>query len=291
MSVFWDILKISALIVIAYLAYRFIQPYQQNNGLFDNLSTVDNVGNGTLEISETKLWNPVSPMKGAVKISSKSTPHATNASDEYIYIQASEDNNGLIDLSGWSVRSIVSNTRMYFPPGVLLLKMQKGTNKTSPVYLAPGEYAILHSGVSPISNIANAFHTNKCIGYISKLNNKFKPKLKSECNDPSQIIKPTPPNIIAYGKECIEFLQNADSCKSYTTEMPAHLLPACRNIIARKLNYHACLAEALNKEGFDIFNNGGWYLYLGYDAEIWRNNYEALQLLDENGLVVDVFKY
>ncbi len=245
--------------------------------------------NMQLQTSDESIWNNPSPFQGKVMITTKSTPTEREPQQEYIVIEALRTNEEAISLTGWSLRSIVSNTRMYIPPATLLLNMS-GKNETQPVYLAPGEYAIINSGYSPISNIANSFHTNTCIGYVSALND-FAPPIKSACNDPAEILPATPQNITTYGATCVEFFAQAKSCKSYTLEMPAHLLPACRELIARTLNYHACLSAELEKNGYDIFNNGGWYLYLNHTAEIWRNNYEAIQLLDENGLVVDVFKY
>ena len=243
----------------------------------------------TLITTEEELWSTTSPHKGKVLIQTESTPTANNVQEEYIKIKALRTNTEPINLTGWSIHSIVSNTRVYLPPATLILKMTE-VNKQRPVHLAPGEYAILHSGASPIVHIATSFHTNTCIGYLSQYQT-FIPPLESSCNNPRTILPATPQNITSYGSECVEFLQDARSCTSYTTEMPAHLLPICRDLIVKKLTYHNCLKEGLERTGYDIFNNGGWYLYLNHKAEIWRNNYEAIQLLDENGLVVDVLRY
>ena len=143
-----------------------------------------------------------------------------------------------------------------------------GTNNYVKTYLAPGEYAILHTGHSPIENKATSFHTNKCIGYISEFND-FVPRLTSNCTKPSDILQPTPENIRTYGYRCVEFFNSeARECTTYTNKMPAKLLPQCKELIADKLTYHSCLHDSLEEIGFDTFNNGGWYLYLGFDAEL-----------------------
>ena len=158
-------------------------------------------------------------------------------------------------------------------------------------FLAPGEYAILHTGYSPIANKATSFHTNRCVGYISEFTD-FNPRLRSKCLPPNEILTATPENIKSYGYRCVEFFnQEAWECTTYTNKMPARLLPQCKELVADKLTYHSCLKDSLEKIGFNTFNNGGWYLYLGLDAELWRNNYEAIQLLDAEGKVVDVFRY
>ena len=282
-----DFVKIFGLIIVLYIAYTFIQSHTNGTAAF-NFNNIFHT-HGSLVVTDKELWGTPSPYKGMVSIDPNSTPTATQTKNEYIKIIASPANTKPINLTGWSVRSLVSQTRMYFPPGTLLLKMT-GRNTQQPVYLAPGEYAILHSGTSPIISIASSFHTNVCIGYLSQYHT-FTPPLTSTCNNPKNILPATPQNITTYGAQCIEFLHNAQNCTSYTTQMPTHLLPACRDVIARKLTYHACLTDALQHNGYDAFNNGGWYLYLNHNAEIWRNTYEAIQLLDENGLVVDVLRY
>jgi len=283
---FKDVLKIIILVAVLFFVYSFLQ---KNIG--GNLSWNTGLGNGgtVLQVTDEELWGNPSPFLGKVFITTSSTPTANDPKNEYITVEAQRTNENSINITGWSLRSVVSDTRVYLPPATLLLKMT-GANEPRPVHLAPGEYAILHSGYSPISEVALSFHTNTCIGYVSAFN-EFIPKLNSNCNNPVTILPATPQNIKTYGATCIEFLSSAKSCTSYTTEMPAHLLPACRDLIARKLTYHSCLSDSLKNEGYEIFNNGGWYLYLNHDAEVWRNNYEAIQLLDENGLVVDVLRY
>ncbi len=281
----FDFLKVVFVFILLVIAYYLLKGVVSSNISWSRVLN----NRPPLQITDAELWSNPSPLRGAITISEKSTPKQENPDKEYIYIRAKKSNSTAIDMSGWSIKSIVSNTKVYFPPATLMLKMI-GSNTTDPVYLAPGEYAILISGRSPIYSVTPSFHTNKCIGYISEFNN-FTPTLSSTCVDTKTILPPTPENVKTYGAECIDFLRQAKSCKSYTNEMPANLLPACRDLVARKLNYHSCLSDGFNKEGYKIFNNGGWYLYLNHNAEIWRNTYEAIQLLDSQGRVVDVLKY
>ena len=285
MTIIFDFVKIIILITVLFFAYSFLQSNIDNNQSIGGWFS----GNTQLQVPDEVLWGTPSPHMGTVSLTAESNPTASNPTDEYLYLSALRTNAKAIDLTGWSLGSLVSDTRVYLPPATLLLKMS-GVNDVQPVHLAPGEYAVLHSGSSPIADVTTSFHTNSCIGYVSA-RNTFTPPIQSACNDPREILPPTPQNIITYGAECVEFLQEADSCRSYTTEMPAHLLPACRELIARKLTYHSCLSEEFERKGYEIFNNGGWYLYLNHNAEVWRNTYEAIQLLDENGLVVDVLQY
>ena len=243
-----------------------------------------------LEITDAELWDPKSPLAGTVRLDIFQGAKLSDPEDEYVRIVANRTNNSAIDMTGWSIHSIVSDTRIYIPKATLMLKMVKGGNTIQKVSLAPGEYAILKTGQSPIPEYAQSFHTNRCTGYLNQFIG-FSPKLPQQCPLPSSILPATVENVRTYGSECIEFLQGANRCTTYNNAMPADLLPACRDLISKKLTYNSCLSDEFAKDGYDIFNNGGWYLYLGMDSEIWRNNYEALQLLDADGKVVDVQRY
>lgn len=280
-----DLLKFILLIIVLAFVYNALPSENNTNTGWNAITGSD----APLQATEEELWGSPSPLRGTVLIGSISTPKSDDPTQEYIYISAPNNNNNSIDLTGWSLRSVVSDTRVYLPPATLILKMTE-VNDTRPVHLAPGEYAVLNTGYSPISNIATSFHTNACIGYISEFY-EFVPELESQCNNPKTSMPPTPQNVKTYGATCIDFLQKAEPCKSYTNEMPKHLLPACKDFIARNFTYHHCLSGGINSVGYDVFNNGGWYLYLNHSAELWRNNYEAIQLLDPSGLVVDVLQY
>ncbi len=281
---FWDLLKIILLAIVLFFLWLYL------NSIIGNVSAFNLINNPKLNITDAELWDPVSPLKDSVRLDMIQGAKLANPQQEFIRISASNFNNEVIDLTGWSIQSVVSDTRIYIPKGTLMLKMRKGQNSLQNVTLAPGEYAILYTGHSPIEEYSQGFHTNRCTGYLNQFID-FTPKLPDQCPTPASILPATVENVRTYGAQCIEFLQSANSCTTYTTAMPANLLPACRDLIASKLTYHACLTEEFNKDGFDIFNNGGWYLYLGLDSEIWRNNYEALRVLDADGKVVAVLRY
>lgn len=282
-----NILKIIGIIVLAFIAF-IAWRYISNNAGTTGWQGVLGAWQRRVTISDDELWANPSPYRGSVLFDSmRSRATETDPEYEYIYIDAATSNGSAVDLSGWSVESLVSRTRVYFPPAVLLLKMA-AQNVTSPVYLAPGEYAILHTGRSPVGS---SFHTNRCIGYLEQFND-FTPHLPYSCPHPSEILPATVENIRAYGSECVDFFAStAQQCTTYVTAMPAELLPVCRELVAHKLNYNTCLSDVYSGEGYDVFNNGGWYLYLNNTAELWNNEYEILRLLDAQGRTVAVLRY
>lgn len=280
----FNFLKLIALALILWLVWLFIAG--KVPGDISWRALVDK-NSKKVAITEAELWANPSSYKGSVFIEPiRSRPMNSTPEDEYVTIDAASSNGAAIDITGWALESTVSRTKVFIPPAVLLLTMGE-ENHVSPVFLAPGEYALVLTGTSPVGH---SFHTNTCTGYLSQFNS-FYPRLPNECPLPSDVLPATVENIRAYGAACIEFLQKAEQCQTYVTAMPAELLPRCRELIVSKLNYNTCLSESYDTADFSVFNNGGWRLYLNRPAELWANSYEILRLLDAEGKTVDVLQY
>jgi len=155
----WDILKLILVVIVLVFAWLFLRSYTGDVGLFTILNNTQR-----LEVTDAELWHNISPLNGSVTIDSINGARNGEPSSEYLRFTASHSNTDAIDMTSWSVQSLVSDTRVYLPPATLMLKMQRGGNTTEHVHLAPGEYIILRTGRSPIAQYAQSFHTNKCIG-------------------------------------------------------------------------------------------------------------------------------
>ncbi len=248
----------------------------------------------TLEVTEEELWTPTtkglvgdSPWKGLVNFDVTEQDTQTEfPEEEYMTIRASIQNTKTISLKGWSLESSISGTRIPLPQGVLFFVLGR-ENKTTDIVLAPGEFVHIMTGSSPL---ATSFHTNTCSGQLSEGRN-FIPALSEICPAPSALLPPTIENVRAYGEECIEYIQSLQPCETPLQNTPPELLPVCRSFIAEKLTYNKCVEREYKRSGYGIFNFGGWYLYLNAPAELWRNKYDVIRLLDPAGRVVDVVSY
>jgi hypothetical protein len=248
----------------------------------------------TIDLSNEKIWAPAtqglvgeSPFRNKVNFdTSDHDPQHESPHDEYLTIRSSVQNEGAIPLKGWSVESYVSKTRIPLPKGVLLYALGRKNAVVDPV-LAPGEYAYIVSGNSPLEN---SFHTNSCTGQLATYA-PFTPPLSGYCPAPSDIIPATVQNLRIYGEQCIEYIQSLAPCEVPGTNVPKDLLPLCRSLIQKELTYNNCIEREYKKYKFGVFNGGGWYLYLESPAEIWRNKYDVIRLLDADGRVVDVLSY
>jgi hypothetical protein len=94
------------------------------------------------------------------------------------------------------------------------------------------------------------------------------------------------------GEECLEYISTIATCEIPTEDsMPKDLLPACKSYIVQNLSYNQCVDAEEKKNGFKIYNGGGWYTYFEQPNELWRNKYDILRLLDAEGRVVDILSY
>lgn len=257
---------------------------------------VTNIGEPKIvpKISEEEAWRSVSgeigvsPHQGKVLFDSFDLDvEAENPEYEYVLLRASVQNLDAVNISQWKIQSLISGTIVSIPRASLMFKMSEA-NKPVPVYLAPGEYAYVVTGHSPAGI---SFHTNPCTGQLSNYA-YFQPRLPASCPAWSEQMPATIDNIRTYGEQCISYVNSL-----YTCEIPSNdtikkeILPACKAFIRSELTYNKCFDRAFAKDSYDTFNGGGWYLYLEKPAEIWRDKYDVLRLLDDTGKVVDVFSY
>lgn len=90
---------------------------------------------------------------------------ATSASDEYVVLYASSANSAPIDISGWSVVSAQTGSRMVVPLATTLFT-PGSPSKVQGVALAPGSRALLYTGVSPVGV---SYRENACTDFLGHM--------------------------------------------------------------------------------------------------------------------------
>ena len=63
---------------------------------------------------------------------------------------------------------------------------------------------------------------------------------------------------------------------------------ACSNFLSNQEQYAKCFAVHSNDSSF---LSGTWRIYLNRSVRLWQNQRETIELLDQNGKVVDSFSY
>ncbi len=178
-----------------------------------------------------------------------------------------------IDVTGWEIRALRGDE--YVPQAV---------NLYDPTGLAPATDIIMKSGdtVSIYSSSAPFnLRLNECIGYVGTVA-KFVPALPTSCPavDRSQIQSLT--------GACQNFITSIGSCKQPNFSSPQ--IPnadySCMNYLENNFTYRSCFT-AHNADA-NFLSNQIW---------VWTGSnpvdryHDTVELLDKNGLLVDIYKY
>ncbi len=249
----------------------------------DNQITIMQPGSSdaSAQSSDVKTFGTPSPYKGSVTISdSGGATQGTGA--EYVTIVASSDNTAPIDISGWSLQSVVTGVRAPIPRGTENFLMGN-LNEQNDLYLSQGMSAVLASGISPVGT---SFRENECIGYLGQMQT-FNPPLPQECPSAADALPLTADNIRTYGDTCIDFVASLSSC-TFPASLPANLSPACHLFLSNNFSYNGCVQHHQSDAGFV---RETWRVYLGASGELWRNTHDVIRLLDAQGHTVDVLTY
>ncbi|PCI30837.1 hypothetical protein COB52_00700 [Candidatus Kaiserbacteria bacterium] len=223
-----------------------------------------------------------SPAVGLVEIVHKTSSISnTNLSKEYIEIRAGKRNAQPVNISNWSLQSMISGNWIGLPLGALNYRVGE-VNELADIYLRPGESAIIATRQSPVGV---SFKVNSCSGFLED-SQEFAPALNTSCVDPSEILPPTIENIRTYGDACVKFAENFKTCSYITSNSPGYsgLSRACIDYIQPRFTYNYCsgIQEESSKE---------WRVFLNQNNTLWKENYEVIRLMDEKHRTVDVINY
>lgn len=257
------------------------QPYslgQNPNVSPDESDTLDDLRD---QIDNTNDFGEPSPYKDLITIThNTSGALQTDPKKEYIALQVSLRAKDPIDITGWKLQSVSSNTSVVLPQGAEILR--SGTvNQLASIKLYPGGGAIITTGHSPIGA---SFEENMCTGYLDQFQT-FYPSLENYCPTSMQEFQEfsNEPN----DSTCRAFVQKTNRC-SIPQDVPSSVSDSCESFIQKELNYNGCVK---NHEEEGDFLTGSWRVYLGKSKELWKKNRETIRLLDRDGKTVDMFAY
>lgn len=196
---------------------------------------------------------------------------------EYLTIQASRGNEQTIPITGWKLKSKVTNKTVTIPKGTKLPN-QGEVNTEKPILLKPGEEATVVTGSSPIGV---SFKINKCTGYFEQ-NQDFIPSLRENCPDPEDTLR-SYEDRTELDEEDIDYIDSIRRCHM-ELNYPSYVSNKAREFLSENINYAGCVNNY--REDEDFFSDE-WRIYLDRSEDLWRENFEKIQLLDSKGKLVD----
>lgn len=261
-------------------AYRNAYAQSQEEKLRELEAEYDRLRAGA---SNQRTFGTPSPHMGKVGIAQDTLGvRASDPKAEYLQIAANYSNAEAINISGWTIESALSGSRVQIPLATSMF-LSGAANQVGAVSLEPGGLAVISSAASPVGI---SFRENMCSGYLGQFQS-FEPPLADECPSPSQVLPLTEENLRLYGDTCFDVIASMSQCR-FPQTLPENVFPACRSFLANTLSYNGCVNENKFRS---TFQKNMWRLYLASRGELWRNSHDAIRLLDAEGKTVSVFIY
>jgi hypothetical protein len=179
----------------------------------------------------------------------------------------------VIDVTNWQIKTKTSGE--YIPQAVNLYD-PSGLAAASDIQMRNGDNVYLYSSQGPFN-----LRLNKCIGYIAA-DNKTIPAIPAYCPYVDNSI------IQNFTGACQNYVRSLSGCT--VPDLNNLQIPftdyACRDYLANNFNYHSCF-DAHVGDG-DFLSNQIW-VWTG--KNVVDQYHDQVELLDRNGLLVDVYKY
>ncbi|PIP86957.1 hypothetical protein COW81_02920 [Candidatus Campbellbacteria bacterium CG22_combo_CG10-13_8_21_14_all_36_13] len=235
-------------------------------------------------IDESSAKNE-SPYKDIAQLV-KASATQKNPDREYLQITISSKSASSVIIDNWKIRSAITGNQVSFGKASYLPRMG-AVNTEYTIKANPGDKITITTGKSPIGS---SFRLNKCTGFLEQYQN-FYPTLPRICPRPKDEIPPeyayaTGPN--AFNDQCIDFIERIGVCSINTRDIPLNMQPQCVDFITKQINYNACITKHSNDPDF---YDDEWRVFLKRDSELWKDRREVIELIDENGFVVDSISY
>lgn len=147
---------------------------------------------------------------------------------------------------------------------------------SDPILLGPGDRVTITMGKQ--ERHMN-FRENICTGYFDEFS-EFSPSLDHQC--PEIVL----PDRASYTDQCIRLIEGTGSCSAGQTQQFTD--SRCATFINDHLNYNGCVRDNKNRDDFYLKR---WLVWMQRDQEFFRNLTETVTVRDQNGKVVDEYRY
>lgn len=239
-----------------------------------------------LELQFYAIDLPSSPLRGKIWISS--VKRSTKAEQEYVVLSTNKDLPAQTQLTGMTLKSIVTGQIVQVGKGVSL-PFPNETNTAIDIKIDPGQKVTISTGRSPVGY---SFRLNLCTGYFEQFQN-FTPALPLACPLLKSVSRPAPPNHLQ--DACIDYIGRVGKCV-IVTALPKATADAlndeqeyrCLKFVQDNTGYQRCVETHMHDTNFF---NPEWRTYLNWSTPIWKAKREIIWLLDQNGDFISQYSY
>ena len=178
-----------------------------------------------------------------------------------------------IDVTGWEVKG---NRGGFYIPQAVNLYDPLGLTPASNIWLKSGDVLDMYSTSAPVN-----LRLNECIGYLPN-RSQFNPQLPQNCPyiDRSQIQ--------SFTGACQNYIQSLGGCQEANLANPSIPIndDACRTYLVDNFNYRSCFES--HQADSNFLSNQVW-AWMG--SSPFDQYHDNIELVDRNGLLVDLYSY
>ncbi len=251
-------------------------------GIYSELSSAE----AQLDLEFFRIDVPSSPLRGEIWISS--IRRATKPDQEYVTISTGKDLPASTNITGMTLKSVVSGQVVQIGKGVGL-PISNDSNTPTEIFINPNQKIIVATGASPLGY---SFRLNLCIGYFEQYQN-FTPSLPQSCPYLKGEPWPAPPNQLQ--DACLDYVERFPRC-TIITALPKATADAlndeqeyrCLMFIQNNTGYQNCVSKHIQGANF---HGSDWRIYLNRTASLWKSKREIIWLLDQDGKFVSQYSY
>lgn len=241
-------------------------------GVKDATSKAETIQQGIKNVRES------SPYKGKVFLAEGQARDRT-LTQQYITLSVSSLFRDSIAISGWKLHSTITGKTATIgeAPSIPAFPSR---SELQAITIRSGDLVTVNSGSSPIGT---SFRANACTGYFAQ-SYTFIPSVRIDCPRVADDASLTPKT---YDDACLDFIQQIPAC-TVPKNVPVALSSLCKNYIATKITYAACVSDYKGSPGF--YKNE-WRIYLNSSELLWKEKREEIELIDADNKLVDTIFY
>ncbi|MDO8474341.1 MAG: hypothetical protein Q7S62_02255 [bacterium] len=223
----------------------------------------------------------VSPYFQKVTISSLST-----TTPSLITLRANLKQGEEISITGWKIRGRAGEFQI--PLGIERINPFSSLQAGDSINMRASDTVYLSSSRGPFG-LGKHFRPNTCMGYL-KSGYAFPLTVPASCS----IDKPREEDLLYFLQACQDFIFkkiNFSSCEfpDYSKDITVKADTQCTSYLAdlaTGFTYNSCFIRHADESGF---TTNEWHVYM--NMNLLTQRFDTIELLDQNGLVVDQEKY
>jgi len=238
-----------------------------------NYATVDNSSNNASGSYIEPPAQTVSKYIGKVQISRISK--ATISRESLITLSVKPNKGEPINLTGFTIKTRRGEIKI--PKGS---EYYRSNYPAQNINIVESLTVYLIGGKNPLI-LNNNFRTNSCMGYLSRIGQVY-PGIRNSCSAPKldEVRHLTP--------YCQDYLIKRNGCQmpEYSNDLKIRVDSSCVNYIVNYYTYNGCFDRNSQE---DNFLGSAWYIYL--NSNYIEELHDIVEIYDQNGLLVDEYKY